>query len=269
MTESEPEENPDGLGESAGLPRLPTSPQKRERLAGVLKRFRKVLPGDERFGDPLSTAGESQASVIGRHFAEATKERPTLLREAGLSALQVFDALTRESDARLGEQDLAIVFTDLVSFSKWALEAGDGPALALLRDVGEAIEPPVLENGGTVVKRLGDGMMAVFDDAQRALAAIFEARERVDRVHAPGYRPLLRAGMHYGRPKRLSGDVFGVDVNAAARVTEHARGNELLVSDAALAELDRSALKVRRKWLFRAKGVPNEMTIYSVRKVYS
>ncbi len=40
----------------------------------------------------------------------------------------------------------------------------------------------------------------------------------------------------------------------------------MLISDAALAELDTTALKVRRKWLFRAKGVPTEMTIYSVRR---
>jgi adenylate cyclase len=235
-------------------------------MAAVVKRFRRILPGDERFGDPLSTAGESQASVIGRHLSEATAERPSLLREAGMTALQVWEALSADREVEAGTAELAIVFTDLVNFSRWALEAGDDRALALLRDVGEAIEPPVHENSGRVVKRLGDGMMAVFDDPQRGLAAIFEARERLDRVQAPGYRPRLRAGMHFGRPQQLGGDVFGVDVNAAARLTEHARGNEFLVSDAALAGLDVAGLRVRRKWLFRAKGVPTEMTIYSVRR---
>ncbi len=127
--------------------RIPDQPP--EKLTSIVKRFRKLLPGDERFGDPLSTAGEGQASVIGRNLAEATRERPSLLREAGLSALQVWDALSRDGDVQVGTEELAIVFTDLVNFSKWALEAGDGPALALLRDVGEAIEPPVRENGGT------------------------------------------------------------------------------------------------------------------------
>jgi adenylate cyclase len=237
-----------------------------DRLTAVLRRFRAALPGDERFGDPLSTAGESQASVIGRQLTDATAERPSLLREAGMTALQVWEALSSDSEVQPGSDELAIVFTDLVNFSKWALEAGDGPALALLRDVGEAIEPPVRENSGRVVKRLGDGMMAVFEDPRRGLAAIFEARERLDRVDAPGYRPRLRAGMHVGCPKQLGGDVFGVDVNSAARLTEQARGNEVLVSGSALADLDTAGLRVRRKWLFRAKGVPADMKIYSVKR---
>lgn len=238
-----------------------------QRVATLVKRFRELLPGDERFGDPLSTAGQSQASVIGRQLSAATAERPSLLREAGMTALQVWEALSSEREAQVGSEDLAIAFTDLVDFSRWALGAGDGPALALLRDVGEAIERPVRENGGSVVKRLGDGMMAVFDDPQLGVAALFEARERMVRIEADGYRPKLRAGIHFGRPKRLGGDVFGVDVNAAARLTEHARGNEVLISSAALERLDTTGMKVRRKWLFRAKGVPADITIYSIRRL--
>ena len=93
---------------------------------------------------------------------------------------------------------LAIVFTDLVGFSDWALEAGDDIALELLREVAEAIEPPVVEHRGEVVKRLGDGMMAVFADPDEAVAAVLEARERLDGVEVAGYRPRMRAGMHVG-----------------------------------------------------------------------
>ena len=68
-----PEEQPDS-GDLAPNP----------RLLAIAKALRKVLPGDSRFGDdPLSTAGEKQSQVLGRRLAEATAERPTLLREAG------------------------------------------------------------------------------------------------------------------------------------------------------------------------------------------
>ena len=85
----------------------------------------------------------------------------------------------RATASELGDDRLAIVFTDLVGFSDWALEAGDDISLELLREVAEAIEPPVVDHGGEVVKRLGDGMMAVFGDADAAAAAVFEARERL------------------------------------------------------------------------------------------
>jgi adenylate cyclase len=204
---------------------------------------------------------------VGRRISELTAERPGFLREAGLSALQVWQALSEAQGRGQGDAELAIVFTDLVGFSDWALEAGDEAALELLRDVGLAMEPSVTAHGGEVVKRLGDGMMAVFDDPAEALAAIVEMRERMDAVEAPGYEPCFRAGLHVGRPRRLGGDYLGVDVNIAARVAEEAGGDELLVSDRALEHLDGEALDVKRKRRFNikgVKGVPADMAAYRV-----
>jgi adenylate cyclase len=233
-------------------------------LLSAAKLLREHLPGDSRFGDPLSTAGSEQTQLVGRRICDLTAARPGVMREAGLGALQVWQALSEAQGRGRGERELAILFTDLVQFSTWALQAGDALTLELLRDVSEAVEPPVTDHGGKVVKRLGDGMMAVFDEPQEALSAFFEGRERLARVHAPGYQPVLRAGMHLGRPRRLGGDYLGVDVNIAARVAEAAAAGELLVSDRALARLDASTLKVTRKRLFRPKGVPTDVKSYSV-----
>ena len=56
---------------------------------------------------------------------------------------------------------VTILFTDLVGFSDWALQVGDGPATALLRAVDSAITPAIELHGGRVVKRLGDGAMKI------------------------------------------------------------------------------------------------------------
>ena len=225
-----------------------------------------MLPGDSKFGeDPLSTAGAKPSQNLGRHLAEATAERPTLLREAGLTALQVWDAMGQTMGRIPVKADLTIAFTDLVEFSSWSLKAGDDAAVELLREVSVAIEPPVAEHTGKVVKRLGDGMMAVFADPTDALEAVQKAQERLKAVEVRGYRPRLRAGMHVGRPERVGDDYFGVDVNIAARVAEAASANEILVSDRVLSELDQERFKAKRKLLFRAKGVPAEVKVYSVR----
>jgi adenylate cyclase len=238
------------------------------RLVSVAKLVRELLPGDSRFGDPLSTAGSKQAQLVGRRISELTAARPGVMREAGLSALQVLQAMSEAQGRGCGEQELAIVFTDLVEFSTWALQVGDDLALELLRDVGEAIEPPLREHGGEVVKRLGDGLMVVFAEPQQALPALLEARERLTAVQAPGYQPHIRAGMHVGKPRKLGGDYLGVDVNIAARVAEEAAADELLVSDRALAVLDTSALNVGRKRLFQVKGVPRDLETYAVAPRY-
>ncbi len=235
-----------------------------ERLLGIVRRLRNVLPGDSRFGDPLSVAGEKQSALVGRRISELSAERPGVLREAGLSALQVWQALSEAQGRGRGEEQCTIVFTDLVEFSTWAVEAGDEAALELLRDVADAIEPPVLEQGGRVVKRLGDGMMAVFADPNDAVEAVREMRERLAGVEADGYRPVIRAGMHLGQPREIGGDLIGVDVNVAARVAEGARGDELLASEPVVEALERDAVTPRRKRLFRGKGVPKDLNIYAL-----
>jgi adenylate cyclase len=256
----------DGTKQKAGTTMAATARKldRDPRLLTFLQRARRLLPGDERFGDPLSTAGSQQRHLVGRRLAELTAERPGVLREVGFSALQVWQALSEAQGRGHGEDELAIVFTDLVDFSTWALDAGDDQVLELIRDVSQAIEPPVSDHGGRVVKRLGDGMMAVFTEPADGLDAIFAARERLASVRAGGYEPRIRAGMHFGRPRRISGDYLGVDVNIAARVADEAGADELLVSDRALARLDQEVLNVRRKRLFRVKGVPKDITVHSV-----
>jgi adenylate cyclase len=246
------------------MPEAARSLNRHPRLIEAAKALRELLPGDSRFGDPLSTAGSEQAHLVARRLTALTAERPGVMREAGLSALQVWQAMSEAQGRGRGERELTIVFTDLVGFSTWVLEVGDDTALELLRDVGEALEPPIARHGGEVVKRLGDGWMAVFDEPTDALAALGEANERLAHVHAPGYQPRMHTGMHIGRPRKLGGDYLGVDVNITARLAEAAAPEELLVSGRALADLDTSALRVTRKRRFHVKGVPKDVETFSV-----
>jgi adenylate cyclase len=113
-----------------------------------------------------------------------------------------------------------------------------------------------------VVKRLGDGLMAVFEQPEEAVAAAHEACEGLARIQLGDHRPQLRAGVHVGRPRKLGGDYFGVDVNIAARVAAAARGGEVLVSEKVLTYLDGRTVDVRRRWRFSAKGTPEHLKVY-------
>ena len=114
------------------------------------------------------------------------------------------------------------------------------------------------------VKRLGDGHMAVFPDAQRAVNAAFEAQHQLATVDVDGHGARLRVGVHLGRPRKLGADYLGVNVNVAARVTEAARGGEVLVSGTALAALDTTTLTTSGRRRFRAKGAPRGLDVYVV-----
>lgn len=202
--------------------------------------------------------------MVARRLSELTSKRPGLLREGGLSALQVWQALSEAQGRGRGERELTLLFSDLVGFSDWALSAGDDAALDLLRDVGQAIEAPIKDRGGEVVKWLGDGMMATLEDPQHALEAIFEAQGHLTEVEADGYEARIRAAIHSGRPRKVGGDYLGVDVNIAARMAEQASADEILISERALGALDSSSLEVTPKRLVQVKGVPEDIETFTV-----
>lgn len=239
----------------------------RSRVVDGVRRVRTLLPGDSSFGDPLSSSGEEAAATLARLAQRVYDDEPRATRELGLAALQVWQsALTRAGRGR-GDREVTILFTDLVGFSSWALEVGDDAALVLLRRVAAAVEPPVTAHRGKVVKRLGDGVMAVFPTPQTAWDALCEAKQRLADVDLDGHRPRLRAGLHTGRPRAIGGDYLGVDVTIAARLVEKASAGEVLVSETTLWGLDRDALSARRKKTFAwrtVKGVPPELGVFSV-----
>jgi len=104
---------------------------------------RRLLPGDAAYGDPLSIGdGQRPGELFARYLTEIS-QKPSASRELSLGAVQVLQALAESRGRGRGQEDVAILFTDLVEFSAWALKAGDETALGLLRQVGETVEGAV------------------------------------------------------------------------------------------------------------------------------
>jgi adenylate cyclase len=248
------------------LERAVTALRRFDGSAGVVKAARALrqrLPGDRSYGDPLSVAGDEPPQLLGQRLATAMDARPSAVREVGFGVLQLWQAASEAQGRGRGDRPLAILFVDLVRFSDWALEAGDDAALDLLRRVGRSVDPLLIARGGRIVKRLGDGLMAVFDDAGDALDAALEASEAVRAIQVDGYDPELRAGIHFGRPRKLGSDYFGVDVNVAARVADAAGASQVLVSEAVCDEIGDAEVSLRRQWRFKAQGTPKGMKVFA------
>jgi class 3 adenylate cyclase len=240
----------------------------------LVRRARRVLPGDPEFGDPLSTAGDGGPRAAARAAGRLLGERGGASREFGLGALQVWQALTETVSRRPANPEVTLVFTDLVNFSTWSLQAGDDATLKLLRRLARAVEPPLLDAGGHIVKRMGDGIMAVFADPLVAVSAVLAARQALKSVDVDGYKPRMRVGIHTGRPQRLASDWLGVDVNIAARVMERATRGGVMVSGTTLDQLAQSDLDVlgvtakrvhRPVFAGKTPGLPTDLAIYRLK----
>jgi len=243
-------------------------------VVALVRRARRMLPGDPDFGDPLSTAGEGGPRAAARAADRLLGDRDAASREVSLGVLQVWQALTETVSRRPANPEVTLVFTDLVGFSTWSLHAGDQAALTLLRQVARAIEPPLLDAGGHIVKRMGDGIMAVFREPKVAITAVVVAKEQLKSVEVGGYTPRMRVGIHTGRPQRMAADWLGVDVNIAARVMERATKGGIMVSGQTLdlipqGELDALGVvaKRARKSVFAHKpaGIPADLAIYRLK----
>ena len=228
------------------------------RAVRAARAARGLLPGS-----PPQDGGRT-SDRLARLINEARPEQPSVIRELGLGALQVWQTMLARRGGRGREPVPAtILFTDLVGFSTWALGAGDDQVLRLLSEVNAVTESVISARGGSVVKYLGDGTMAVFLDGTEAIEAAHEAICAVSALTIDSYRPQLRAGLHTGTPRAVGDDFIGVDVNIAARVADAAGPGELFASDATLNNADAERYH-RRKRRFKAKGVPSDLVVYAV-----
>ncbi|WP_081290273.1 adenylate/guanylate cyclase domain-containing protein [Mycobacterium asiaticum] len=274
----EPDQNATAVAEDTPRRRSPakwlSNTNHSPGVVGFVKRARRFLPGDPEFGDPLSTAGEGGPSAAARAADRLLGDRDAASREVSLGVLQVWQAITEGVSRRPANPEVTLVFTDLVGFSAWSLHAGDDAALTLLRQVARAVESPLLDAGGHIVKRMGDGIMAVFRHPDVAVKAVLTAQEAIKTVEVDGYTPRMRVGIHTGRPQRLGSDWLGVDVNIAARVMERATKGGVMVSSPTLdlipqSELDEMGVTAKRarRPMFSTKltGIPADLAIYRLK----
>lgn len=249
---------PDPPVDSDGIRNVVRRTDANPQLVATARFLRGLIPG----GEPETS---EMPEPMQRLVHEVQPQGPSTLREIGKGALQAWQALSEAQRRRRGSANVAILFTDLVGFSDWALEAGDEAALEVLRQVGDAEQKAISANKGAIVKRLGDGAMAVFGEAEPAVAAALDAQLEISKIEVEGYKPTQRAGIHRGTPTQVKGDFLGVDVNIAARVGDSAKGGEVLISQPVRDELDGRRFKFGHSRDLDAPGAPADLRICSVK----
>ncbi len=139
----------------------------------------------------------------------------------------------------LAVSDITYLFTDLKDSTPLYESIGDVNAYFLVRQHFDILNKIIRERSGTIVKTIGDAVMAGFERPQDAVLASIEMIEELSRFNQTASRPLgLKVGVHRGRAiaVRLNDriDYFGQDVNIAARVQGLAGVNEVCLTEAVM-----------------------------------
>ena len=127
---------------------------------------------------------------------------------------------------------LTVLFTDLVGSTALRAELGEDVAEVVRRSHDAVVAEVVAGHGGRIVKGLGDGFLATFGSAARAVAAAVGIQQRVDalRFEEPYVSLSLRVGISLGDVTVEDADVFGTPVIEAARLCAAAEGGQILAS---------------------------------------
>ncbi len=110
---------------------------------------------------------------------------------------------------------------------------GDARAQEIVRAHNTIVRREVQSRGGTEIKHTGDGIMATFPSAARAVAAAVAIQEgtRVYSEAHPATAFQVNSGLNAGEPVAEDADVFGTAVQLAARTCAEAHGGKILATN--------------------------------------
>jgi len=164
--------------------------------------------------------------------------------------LDAVDRFLREGEVTTGVEAVAaapgafrtVLFTDVEGSTSLTRRLGDARAREVLREHERIVREALRSHGGSEIKTMGDGFMASFSSATRALEcsiamqrAFAEHNESLLRqaedAHTEPVEVRIRIGLNAGEPIAEDEDLFGTAVILAARIAAKAEGGEILASD--------------------------------------
>ena len=134
-------------------------------------------------------------------------------------------------DARIWElfgERWCVLFTDMAGFSRRSARSGIVPFLALIHQLQKVTTPILEQHAGFLLKNIADSQLVLFRDPRAALAACIDMQRALHAHNALAPEPdrlYLGCGLGYGDILKLGDeDVFGVEVNFAAKLGEDLAG---------------------------------------------
>ncbi len=142
-----------------------------------------------------------------------------------------------------------ILFTDVEGSTALTQRLGDAKAREVLREHERMVREALKSHDGSEVKTMGDGFMASFSSATKALECSIAMQRAFAEHNEAADEPIrVRIGLNAGEPIAEDKDLFGTAVNLAARIAAKAEGGEILTSDTV------RGLVAGKKFLFADRG---------------
>jgi adenylate cyclase len=162
--------------------------------------------------------------------------------------------------------NLAILFVDVSDSVRLYESLGDAAAFREVHEYLNVFKSVVVENGGRVVKTIGDGALCAFEKADAAVLAACEMHTRVQAKQAVQQRKIaIRIGLHHGPVLVTTDDVFGDTVNIAARMAQLALSGQIITTAVTVDKLSAKQRDATRQLdTLPVKGKQAAVTVFEV-----
>jgi class 3 adenylate cyclase len=154
-----------------------------------------------------------------------------------------------------------VMFTDIVDSTRVAAELGDQRWHALLDSHDRVVRDQLRRFRGEEVNTTGDGFVARFDGPARGVRCALAITQDVRELGIE-----IRSGLHTGECELRDGDIAGVAVHVAARISSRAAPSDVLVSRTVADLVAGSGLRFSDRGDHELKGVPGEWHILAATK---
>jgi class 3 adenylate cyclase len=251
-------------------------------IGGEHRQMPEAVPPGESW---LEVSNESNAAVIalienhdmGEHTPDEREPRLTGLDLVSVPAFRtLFGADTLPPEQSLAVRDVTIAFTDIRGSTELYKRVGEVTAYRLVREHFEVLFDAVHRHAGTIVKTIGDAVMASFRRPHEAVAALLDAQATLAAHNADPRRAaeiVVRGAIHRGPALAVTLndrlDYFGTTVNETARMEGACEGGELVISDEVRAAPGVGALCERldvEPFEARFRGLPDVYRCHRVRR---
>jgi class 3 adenylate cyclase len=166
------------------------------------------------------------------------------------------------------ETEVAVLFADVVGSTRLYELLGDQRARELILICIEVMRDATERNRGTVIKTIGDEILAIFPTADDAVNAAGEMQEDIGarpELHVQGQHVAIRIGCHFGPVVLQDKDIFGASVHTANRMTSQAKAGQIILSSDTIGRCSPEWRAVsRRVDVTSLRGLSDEMELYEV-----
>ncbi len=164
--------------------------------------------------------------------------------------------------------ELAILFADVVGSTRLYDTMGDLRARDMVAICIDVMRTATEQRQGTVIKTMGDEVMATFPSADAALNAAVQMQQQISthaQLNVDGQPVAIRIGCHYGPVMLENRDVFGAAVHTANRMTSQAKAGQIVTTAATVDKLSPEwRASCRQIDVATLKGQGSEVVLYEV-----